>query len=106
MPAATHASRAAYQLIRVAGIPAGCFGGAAFLAGGVVKRQLPLPLLAAALALAGALGATVFLYAQAHRAAETMLDQRLLGAGNAAALLLGPTPAPVRLRALMDASPL
>lgn len=68
--------------------------------------RLPLPLLAAGLALTGALASTVFLYREANRAAQTMLDQRLLGAGNAAALLLGPAPAAGKLKALMEAESL
>lgn len=70
------------------------------------SRRVPLPLLAAALALVGALASTVFLYSEARRAADTMIDQRLLGAGNAAALLLGPTVPAERLRTLMDAESL
>ncbi len=74
--------------------------------GGVVRARIPLPLLTAALALAGALLATVFFYFEANRAVSTMLDQRLTGAGTAAALLIGTAPDPERLRALMGAESL
>ncbi len=50
--------------------------------------KLPLPLLTAGLALLGALGSTVFLYREATHAVDTVLDQRLSGAGTAAALLV------------------
>ncbi len=71
-----------------------------------MKRPLPLPLLVALLALVGALSATVFLYREASQTAETMLDQRLLGTGNTAALLLGPTVTAQRLKGLMDSQSL
>lgn len=71
-----------------------------------MKQTVPLPLMTAALALAGALAATVFLYVQANRAVATMLEQRLTGAGTAAALLVGPQPDPGRLEALMKAETL
>lgn len=71
-----------------------------------MSRFVPLPLLAAALALAGATVATAFLYREASHAAEAALDQRLLGAGNTAALLLGPAPTAEQLKSLMAAESL
>lgn len=70
-------------------------------------RRWAVPLLAALLGLAGSLGATFFLYRAAGRALAQVLDERLRGAGETAALLLtGAAPDPARLRALMTANAL
>ena len=53
-----------------------------------------VPLLAAALALAGSLLSTLFLFGAAERALDRVLDERLRGAGESAALLLGGSPHP------------
>ncbi len=65
------------------------------------------PLLLAALGLAGALAATLFLHRAAEGALDRVLDERLRAAGESAALLLGaPQPGSRRLKALMDANAL
>lgn len=63
------------------------------------------PALAGLLALAGALAASLALYRAADAALDRVLDERLRGAGEAAAgLLAGAPPDPARLRALMVAN--
>jgi signal transduction histidine kinase len=65
------------------------------------------PLLAAALGLAGCLAATLFVLRSAETILSRVLDERLRGAGQSAALLLaGARPDGRRLRALMDANAL
>jgi two-component system, OmpR family, sensor kinase len=58
----------------------------------VSARRWLGPLLAAALGLAGSLGATLFLYQAAARALDRVLDERLRGVGETAALLLSQGP--------------
>lgn len=66
-----------------------------------------LSLAAAALALLGAAGATIFLHRAADDAVARVLDERLRGAGESAALLLGaPQPSSKRLRDLLAANAL
>ncbi len=66
-----------------------------------------VPLLLAALGLAGAVAATLFLHRAAESAVDGVLDERLRAAGESAALLLGaPDPGSQRLRALMNANAL
>lgn len=66
-----------------------------------------VPLAAGTLSLLGALAATLFLYFAAARALDRSLDERLRGAGEAAAQLLAQTaPSADRLRALMQANQL
>jgi signal transduction histidine kinase len=63
------------------------------------------PLLAASLALAGALAATLFLFRGASAALDRVLEAKLRSAGDSAALLLTPDAAgPARLRSLMEAN--
>lgn len=63
------------------------------------------PAVAGLLALAGALAATLWLYRAADGALDRVLDERLRGAGEAAAgLLAGADPDGARLRALMIAN--
>lgn len=57
-----------------------------------MSRVLPT-VLAAALGLAGSLAATLFLFHAAQSALDRVLDERLRGAGESAALLLAATPA-------------
>jgi two-component system OmpR family sensor kinase len=68
--------------------------------------RVPIPLVTAALALAGAMAATIYLYVQADQAVASMIDQRLSGAGTAASLLVGAEPEPERLLALAKAESL
>ena len=64
-----------------------------------------VPLSLAALGLAGAVGATLFLHRAAQSALDSVLDERLRAAGESAAQLLGaPQPGSQRLRALMNAN--
>jgi two-component system, OmpR family, sensor kinase len=66
-----------------------------------------LPLVATALALAGGLGATLYLHHAASDAVERLLDERLGAAGASASLLLdGAAPSSEALRALMVANAL
>jgi two-component system, OmpR family, sensor kinase len=66
-----------------------------------------LPLFAAGIGLSGALAATVSLYRAAEDAVDSVLEQRLRGAGETAASLLGEIgPTPARLSALMLANEL
>jgi signal transduction histidine kinase len=70
-------------------------------------RRALVPLAAAALLLAGSLGATLFLYRAASTALDRVLDERLRGAGESAAeLLSGAQPSADRLAALMKANAL
>jgi signal transduction histidine kinase len=65
------------------------------------------PLLAAALGLAGSLAATLFLFRAAEGALDRVLDERLRGAGESAALLLsGGTVSEGRLHELMKVNAL
>ncbi len=66
-----------------------------------------IPLLLAALGLAGAVAATLFLHRAAESALDRVLDERLRAAGESAALLLRASqPGSQRLRALMSANAL
>lgn len=66
-----------------------------------------IPLLLAALGLASAAAATLFLHRAAESALDRVLDERLRAAGESAALLLGEQqPGSRRLRALMEANAL
>jgi signal transduction histidine kinase len=68
-------------------------------------RSALIPVAAAALGLAGSLAATAFLHAKASRALDQVLDERLRGAGESAAGLLGGASAtPAQLRRLMEAN--
>ncbi len=63
------------------------------------------PIAAALLGLAGSLAATVSLHRAAAAALDRVLEERLRGAGETAARLLGAgTPSPARLREVMDAN--
>lgn len=63
------------------------------------------PIAAALLGLAGSLAATLALHHAASAALDRVLEERLRGAGETAALLLGDVdPAAARLRAIMDAN--
>ena len=65
------------------------------------------PLLAAVIGLAGALAATLFLYRAGEAALDSVLDERLRGGGESAALSLGGSPATAdRLHALQKANDL
>jgi signal transduction histidine kinase len=71
-----------------------------------MSRALTI-VLAAALGLAGSLLVTLFLFHAAQGALDKVLEERLRGAGESAALLLGATPASSeQLRALMRANAL
>jgi signal transduction histidine kinase len=68
-------------------------------------RRTLAPVLAAVLGLAGSLAATLYLFRAAEGALERVLDERLRGAGESAALLLGSVPAAQgHLRDLMVAN--
>jgi signal transduction histidine kinase len=68
-------------------------------------RRTLAPALAAILGLAGSLAATLYLFRAAEGALERVLDERLRGAGESAALLLGSVPAAQdHLRDLMVAN--
>ena len=70
-------------------------------------RGLTAALLVTLLALAGALGSTLFLHRAASAALDRVLEERLRGAGETAAqLLAGRRPQPAELRALMAANEL
>jgi two-component system OmpR family sensor kinase len=70
-----------------------------------MRVRSALPLFAAGIGLAGALAATLALYRAAGRAVDSVLEQRLRGAGEAATPLLGELgPTPERLSALMLAN--
>ncbi len=70
-------------------------------------RRALAPLLAGLLALAGSLGATVSLHRAARAALDRVLEERLRGAGETAALTLGDgPPRAARLAALMAANSL
>jgi two-component system, OmpR family, sensor kinase len=75
----------------------------------VIRGRIFAPLVAAAIGLAGALGATLSLHHAAARAVDRVLEERLRGAGeSAAALLVGGDVAldGERLRAVMRANEL
>ncbi len=64
-----------------------------------------VPLAAGLIGLAGSLGATLFLHRAASSALDRVLEERLRGAGETAAGLLGrDAPAPPELRAIMEAN--
>lgn len=68
-------------------------------------RRALAPLAALALGLAGSLAATLFLYRAAAAALDRVLEERLRGAGETAAELLGRgEPSAVELRAIMEAN--
>jgi signal transduction histidine kinase len=70
-------------------------------------KGLAAALAATLLALAGALGATLFLHRAASSALDRVLEERLRGAGETAArLVAGRPPDPATLRALMAANEL
>ena len=72
-----------------------------------MRVRSALPLFAAGIGLAGALAATIALYRAAQSAVDSVLEQRLRGAGEAATPLLGELgPTPERLSALMLANEL
>jgi len=73
----------------------------------VSRRFALVPIAAAALGLLGSLAVTAFLHASAARALDQVLDERLRGAGEAAAGLL-PVMAPsgAQLQSLMQANQL
>ncbi len=71
------------------------------------RRSALVPIAAAALGLLGSLAATAFLHASAARALDQVLDERLRGAGEAAAgLLQGAAPSAGQLQRLMQANQL
>lgn len=71
-----------------------------------MKRAL-LPLVAGLLGLAGALGATLYLHQAANAALDRVLEERILGAGDTAAEMVGRSiPSDVTLRAVMTANQL
>jgi len=73
----------------------------------VIRRSALVPIAAAALGLLGSLAATAFLHASAARALDQVLDERLRGAGEAAAgLLQGTAPSAAQLHRLMQANQL
>jgi two-component system, OmpR family, sensor kinase len=73
----------------------------------VIRRAAVVPIAAAALGLLGSLAATAFLHASAARALDQVLDERLRGAGEAAAgLLQGTSPSAAQLHRLMQANQL
>jgi two-component system, OmpR family, sensor kinase len=73
----------------------------------VIRRAAVVPIAAAALGLLGSLAATAFLHASAARALDQVLDERLRGAGEAAAgLLQGTAPSAAQLHRLMQANQL
>ena len=68
-----------------------------------MRSRLLIPLSAALLGLAGALGAALVLYRAGTGALEEVLGARLRAAGESAALLAaGHPPTAAQLRALMD----
>lgn len=70
-------------------------------------RRALAPVAAALLGLAGSLAATLWLHRAAAAALDRVLAERLLGAGETAARLLGPgVPTAARLREIMDANDL
>jgi len=71
-----------------------------------VKRAL-VPLVAGLLGLAGTLGATFYLHRAANEALDRVLEERILGAGETAAEMVGRAlPSTATLRAVMDANQL
>jgi two-component system OmpR family sensor kinase len=71
----------------------------------LLTAPLRLPVAAGAIGLAGALAATLALHGAAAAALDRVLEERLRGAGETAARLLGgPAPDPAALRATMDAN--
>ena len=71
------------------------------------RRSALVPIAAAALGLVGSLAATAFLHASAARALDQVLDERLRGAGEAAAgLLQGTVLSAAQIRRLMQANQL
>jgi len=73
----------------------------------VRKRSALVAIAAAVLGLAGSLVATAFLHARAVRALDQVLDERLRGAGEAAAgLLQNAAPSAAQLQRLMQANQL
>src|SRR5215831_6822754 len=65
-------------------------------------RGAVFAILGTAIGLSGGLVATLFLFASANSAIDRVLDERLRGAGESAALLLGePQPGSARLAELM-----
>lgn len=72
---------------------------------GLLSAPLRAPLAAGAIGLAGALAATLSLHGVAAGALDRVLEERLRGAGETAARLLGgPAPDPEALRATMEAN--
>jgi signal transduction histidine kinase len=68
-------------------------------------RRVLAPLLAGLLGLAGALGATLYLHRAAAAAVQRVLEERLRGAGEAAAAMIDPSrPEAAPLAAVMGAS--
>ncbi|HET8725054.1 MAG TPA: sensor histidine kinase, partial [Anaeromyxobacteraceae bacterium] len=71
-----------------------------------MKRAL-LPLVAGLLGLLGALGTTLYLHRAANVALDRVLEERILGAGDTAAEMVGKAvPSSATLRAVMDANQL
>lgn len=71
-----------------------------------MKRAL-LPLFAGLLGLLGALGTTLYLHRAANAALDRVLEERILGAGDTAAEMVGRSvPSVATLRAVMDANQL
>ena len=66
-----------------------------------------MPLVAGLLGLAGTLGATLYLHRAANQALDRVLEERILGAGETAAEMVGRSvPSTATLRAVMDANQL
>lgn len=73
----------------------------------MMRSRLLIPLIAALLGLAGALGAALVLYRAGSHALDEVLDARLRAAGESAALLAGSHPlSAAELRALMETNAL
>jgi two-component system OmpR family sensor kinase len=70
-------------------------------------RRALVPLIAGLLGLAGTLGATLYLHRAANAALDRVLEERILGAGETAAEMVGRSvPTTHTLRAVMDANQL
>ena len=70
-------------------------------------RKALVPLVAGLLGLAGTLGATLYLHRAANAALDRVLEERILGAGETAAEMVGRSiPSTATLRAVMDANQL
>jgi two-component system OmpR family sensor kinase len=70
-------------------------------------RRALVPLIAGLLGLAGTLGATLYLHRAANAALDRVLEERILGAGETAAEMVGRSvPTTATLRAVMDANQL